>query len=144
MKALKIYLMVMGGLLTVALFAGVIVWYLYQDLPGANPRNLISDTEVNETHHEVESIPQSEENISTTNTPASKDVPVYTITPDSLSENQRAVLTSFGVGGSSFVVTEGMILCAKVAVGEARFAEILDGSAPGPLEAMSLLACTKK
>jgi hypothetical protein len=138
MKALKIYLMIMGGLLTIALLAGVVVWYLYQDLPGANPSTLVGELPTSESAPSPEPVGVSGEGS------APDAVPVYTITPESLTDSQRAVLETFGLGDSSFKVTEGMILCAKNAVGEVRFEEILNGSAPGPLESMSLLPCMKE
>lgn len=144
MKALKIYLMSMGVLLTLALLAGIVVWYLYQDLPGANPKTLITETLQREAVVSSEPTPSS--GVASTTEPISEEEaePVYTITPDSLTPSQRALLSTFGVEDSSLAVTEAMIVCAKDAVGEARFGEILEGSAPGPLESLSLLPCMKK
>ena len=133
--------MIMGGLLTLALFAGIVVWYLYQDLPGANPRTRILNPESDEVRSNTGVVPlvKTESGAESTT-----DTPVYTITPESLTESQRAILSTFGVEESSLAVTEAMIVCSKDAVGEARFGEILEGSAPGPLEALSLLPCMKK
>jgi hypothetical protein len=137
MKALKIYLMVMGGLFTLAILIGVGVWFLYQDLPGANPTRYTENVpfKVNESKDvQVDTAP---------GTPTTETV-IYTITPDSLSEGQRAVLESFGMGGGAFEVTQPMIDCVTESVGDKRFSEILGGSAPTPLEALAFLPCIKK
>jgi hypothetical protein len=140
MKALKIYLMVMGGIFTCAILIGIGVWFLYQDLPGANPARYTNDP-MSRTSDSTEISPQDS---TETEQETAKEPVVYTLTPESLSDGQRAILASFGMGDSSFAVTQPMIDCVTEAMGEERFREILAGSAPSPLEAMTLLPCVKK
>ncbi len=142
MKALEIYLMSMGGLLALAILAGVVVWYLYQDLSGANPQALLEGNETGENREEPSDTSVREMNAPASSEEVSPMTPQDTITPESLTENERAVLASFS-SNDSFVVTKDMISCAQDAVGDTRLKAILRGSAPTPLEALSLMPCMK-
>ncbi len=134
MFSMKQYLLTMAIFLGAALVAGIVVWYLYQDLrPAALEKKI--DSEIVTSTPEQPSLPTSVED---TNIEAS-----YTISAESLTDTQKSMLKSFGVTDSEFVITETMLTCAKTGVGEGRLGEILNGSAPTPFEAMKLLPCIK-
>ncbi len=129
----------MSALLGLALIAGIVVWYLYQDL-ARTERELY--VEVNDTADPPETTPSVAETASAT--PSSGVEAPRVITADSLSEEQRALLASFGLEGASVTITDAMLTCANESIGEKRLGEIVNGSAPSPLEAMKLLPCLKK
>lgn len=134
MKSLKMYLIITASLLTTALVVGVVVWYLYQRLPGARPNAYIPEN----------TIATSTSTANGTSPGATTTKTGFVLTADKLTPGQRAVLESFGMQDAKVAVTEATIACAKEAVGEARFAEILNGSAPSPLEALKLVPCIRK
>lgn len=68
----------------------------------------------------------------------SGDVPLRTLP---LTAEQRSLLGTFGIDYDTFVITEEMQTCARDRLGEARFAEIIAGSAPSSLEGVSLIRC---
>lgn len=130
---MKRYLITMGVLLGLALMSGIIVWYLYQDL---NPRNLI----------EVEPqiiVPQQNSTSTDDHTASETAEGDITISADSLSERQKDALEAFGLDGMEYTVTAPMIACAEAELGDQRFDEIINGAAPTPLEALSLVPCMK-
>jgi hypothetical protein len=134
MKAIKIYLVVVTVLLVVAIGFGVYVWYALQKLDGDI-----------ESAVGVESSLDAGAEGEKGKTPALQTVtePIVVDTA-SLTESQQGILKTFGYKGDTFTITEAMIVCAKDAVGEVRFTEILDGAAPSPLESVKLLPCMKK
>jgi hypothetical protein len=136
MKSMKKYLITMFVLLCIAIIAGIVVWYLYQ---------VQSARLVELEQREAERIDAS---LGTTSKKSTDPVVIesepVTLTTDSLSPGQKAVLESFGMGDATITVTDATIACAKEAVGDVRYKEILAGSAPSPLEALKLLPCVKK
>lgn len=135
MKIIKIYLVVATLMLIAALGTGVYVWYMYQSLPQV-PTDV---TPVSGTQNE----PDAASGATSTSGGAQKQAPIV-IDATKLTDAQRSMLETFGYTGDSITVTEAALACAKREVGEARFLEILNGSAPGPLEAMKLLPCMKQ
>jgi hypothetical protein len=132
---MKKFLAITSTLLIVALIAGVGVWFLYQRLNVESLTKKSVDVESTEVPPVVS--PQ------TPDESTSAETPPVVLTADSLSEGQRAILTTFGLGDAEVVVTDAVIRCAEDAVGEERFVEILAGGAPSPREAFLLLPCMK-
>lgn len=150
MSSLKIFLIVSTSFLFIALCAGVFVWYLYQDLPGAHSSldEMPSDAEM-QVRGDLEMFQMEDVHVAT-ETPMS-DVSsqsasenVITITTASLTPTQRAVLETFGIADEQFEVTDSMITCAQEAVGVHRFTEIVNGSAPSPFEVLTLAPCLRR
>ncbi len=140
MTSLTRYLLTMGILLGAALIAGVVVWYLYQDLrPAALEKKFEIGTTTPTGMEENASVGEavtSQEEMGEAGSESS-----HSISASSLTEAQKSMLASYGIDSSKFVITEAMIACAKVGVGEARLEEILKGSAPTPYEAKKLVPC---
>lgn len=136
MKAVKIYLAVVTGLLVVALCFGIYVWFKLQTLQGVIPKNIAEQEQVSD---------------STVKDPSQNDVPSVVpaeegdivVEKADLTPAQVRTLETLGFEMESIVVTKEMILCMETAVGEERMAEIIDGAAPGPLESIKLLGCVK-
>ncbi len=137
MIRMKRYLFSMLILLTLALIAGVCVWFLYQDMNVAQ----LMRHEAEEKGFPEQSLMESSESVSLESDVTAAE-PIN-ITAESLSDNQRAILKSFGYGTAGFTITEAVIVCAQAEVGDERFREIVDGAAPSPMEALSLLPCMK-
>jgi hypothetical protein len=133
---MKHYLLTMLVLLVLALGAGIVVWYLYQDL---NVTALVRSEE----QKSGESLPAPQETSLGSSSSTDTTPEPINITADSLSTEQRKMLESFGYGNAEFTITERMIICAKTKVGEERLNEIINGAAPTPLESLSLLPCMK-
>lgn len=54
---------------------------------------------------------------------------------------QRKMLEAFGHTDPTFTITPEMVSCAKNAVSDERYSEILNGAAPTPFESLKLLPC---
>ncbi len=142
MKTIKIFLVVVTVLLVVAVMLGVYVWYSVQKLSSETQGYKDAQEKSQETSNqggakieEITIVPDSE-------MPTNEEV-IEIHTAD-LTESQQKTLQAFGLEGDSFLITEDMITCAKDAVGEERYEEILNGAAPSPLESMKLLPCMNK
>jgi hypothetical protein len=137
MKHLRIYLIVMGALFVGALLSGICVWYIVQ--------NLYSEKEM---LRESPALPLEE----MTKSPAPvTDAPAIvptgtttTISVDTLTEVQKTTLKSMGYSKESITITPDMMMCAKEAVGDSRYAEVLRGAQPTTLEMIRLLPCLTK
>ncbi len=159
LKSPKTFLMITAAMLLVALAAGIGVWVAlikYQKdldiersgvvedvkndgevLPQPEPQSTRSPIPVIETDTsgtEVETTPETSVGI--------PEEPIV-IERESLSETQQKLFDVLGFEGESVVISPEVVLCAREAVGETRFTEIINGSAPGPIEAAKLLSCTK-
>lgn len=128
---MKPYLVTMSILLAAALAAGIGVWYLYQDL---NPATLIQEKGKDEVPLPVTGVEEE---------PTALPTEPVTVSTDSLTERQQATLKAFGVDSGEITITPAMILCAEAELGEVRFEEIINGAAPTPLEAVSLVPCMR-
>jgi hypothetical protein len=137
MTSIRTYLTVVGVLLGIAVLAGIVVWYLYQNLDGAQPNSIPTHTE--ELMESDDREPKATSSVAS-ETNREGDV---TIDVNSLTEGQKATLETFGVEGD-VTITDAQVRCAEDAIGEKRLSEIVDGAAPSPLEAMKLLPCFKK
>lgn len=140
MKALKIYLVVVTVLLIVALGFGVYVWMTIQKL-----QNVTGEVEPTVVELPVETKTEETEKMGTTTTAPTveaKKEPV-TIEVDKLSSTQQEILKTFGVKSNTLTITPAMIKCAESKLGAPRVAEITNGAAPSPLEALSLAGCFK-
>lgn len=140
MKLAKIYLVIATIFLVVALGLGVYVWYVFQDYTARIETGALVPSE--KTVMPATTAP-IEEGIASTTHESSEEAPTV-ISIDQLTETQRSVLSTFGIEGESFTVTEGMITCATEGIGKARFTEIINGAAPSPFEMVKLLPCMKK
>lgn len=132
MKFLKWYLAIVTALLVLALGIGVYVWYMLQSLE----RDITTEGAESAPKEEMTT---DEEAIGTTR----EETPI-TIDAASLTPTQRQILESFGYQGGALTITKAMITCAEQAVGEVRLGQIVNGSAPSPLEALKLIPCFKK
>ena len=134
MKLIKIYLIVVTTLLVSAIGLGIYVWYTIQKLNTAIDAAPTSDMVV----------PQSNESTDTLNTvPEKQPTEPIVVETDKLTPAQQSILQGFGYTKETFTITPAMITCAENAVGKVRLQEILDGSAPSPLESLKLLPCFK-
>lgn len=134
MKGIKIYLGVVTVMLIVALLLGVYVWYTLLTLPSpAEEAPVLPDIQSSENENEGEERESQVE--------VREDIKIK---KEDLTDSQKKALEAFGINVDSIVITEEMIVCAKAGLGEDRFALILDGSAPGPLEAVKLYGCFKQ
>jgi hypothetical protein len=124
MKTIKIYLAAVTILLLGAIGLGVYVWYTLQKF----------NEEIDET------VPAEPADVADT---LSSKEPI-TISTDSLSPSQKKMLESFGYTNQEFTITPQMIACAEDAVGQKRLAEITEGGAPSPIEALKLVPCFKR
>lgn len=125
----------MAFLLVLGIGATVYTWYVIQSLNGTDDR--VSETGVSsDTVPTPEYVPAES---STTSAPAETGDVVIKL--DTLTDTQRSMLSAFGYKGSEVVITEETITCAKGALGDARLTEIINGSAPNPLEAVKLARC---
>ena len=145
MKHIKIYIAVMSVMLLLALGSGVYVWYTVQTVN----RDLDNVYQALEEKTAESAPPLSETNSITPTEPVDAVSPTTTeenieIDVNNLNPEQQAILKTFGFGGETIVITPTMVTCAEAAVGTTRFAEILNGNAPSPLESMRLLPCVKK
>jgi hypothetical protein len=136
MKALKIYLIIVSLLLAVAIGLGIYIWYVLQTI----------QTEQGTTNptFTVETVEVADEEPITLTPGVTQVVEPITIDVTTLNDTQRSMLESFGYSKESITITPAMMTCAKEAVGETRFTEIVNGRAPSPLESLSLLPCFKK
>lgn len=127
-------MIIAGALVCIAVGIGVYVWYTLQQL-----QRDISGEEENVSMH-VEEYEHTEE---TAVTGSDSEPEPITVSDDSLTPAQQAILKGFGYTQGTFTITESMITCAESSVGELRLNEIIEGSAPSPLEALKLLPCFK-
>lgn len=140
-KFYKIYFWVTIFFFILALSFGVYVWYTVQRIETETsgikaPSDGKTNTMV--TPGETASKSSSPETIES---PGNGNIQINAA---DLTESQREILSTFGYDDPTFTVTDAMIRCAKEAVGEKRFEEILGGSAPTPLESLKLVPCTTK
>ncbi len=147
MKILKIYFIVATLMLIAAIGTGVYVWYMYQTVTQTIERdardalvteNISTDTVITPTSQE----PSVSREGTVVNTDTSS--PPVTIDATQLTGAQREILKSFGYTGDSITVSEAAISCAEESLGSERFAQILNGGAPTPLEALRIVPCMKQ
>lgn len=90
---------------------------------------------------------------SATNTPSSSESPQeepalltepMTIPSSALTDEQRALVETFGLDSENLTITPEMILCAEQTLGNQRFSEILSGALPSVPESLSLLPCLRQ
>ncbi len=62
----------------------------------------------------------------------------------SLSDSQKALLSTLGIDAEKVTVTPAMIACAYKTLGEGRVEEIIAGSKPGPVEVVRVLPCMQQ
>ncbi len=77
----------------------------------------------------------------TTSTEATDAPPVNT---SQLTQEQREMLSSFGIDADALVVTASMITCAETKIGKARIEEIFNGATPTFFEGLDLFSCYKQ
>jgi hypothetical protein len=136
MKYIKVYVAIMSVMLLFALGSGVYVWYTVQTV------NRDLDSAYQALEQKVAEQSQATP-APTIEVPTSKSEESVVITVENMTTAQQAVFKTFGSGGSAIIITEEMVTCAKAAVGTTRFTEIINGSAPTPLESSRLLLCVK-
>lgn len=143
MRALKIYLWVVTTLLVLALGCGVYVWYVFQDFNKNMKQSGTEAISVPPTPDVVQPVSVGQETVPPEPlVPANANATV-TIPSTALTSTQRSLLATFGIDEDSFTVTPAMIQCAKEAVGEERFAALIDGAAPTTRESLILLPCVR-
>jgi len=123
-------------MLLLALGIGIYIWYKLQVLQsGAVETNVVPEEGIEEeistsTHVESQSA-----------TKAVTD-PIV-VSGDRLTNSQKEALEALGFESDSITITPEMIMCAEEKLGRERLDEIVGGSAPGPLESLTLLPCIK-
>jgi len=65
----------------------------------------------------------------------------FTISMDSLPTAQQLLLKGMGISGDTLVITKGTVACAEAKMGEARVAEIKNGSSVTVGEGSTLVGC---
>jgi hypothetical protein len=143
MKSLKIYFIIVGVLVLIALVAVVYVWVKVQSLQSMaeNVEFIGGD---NSTLDEPASS-QGDESRRASDSQTSQPAPEpIAIQKADLTSGQQKVLDTVGIGAPSFTITSSMISCAESEFGAARVEEIKNGATPGPLEALKLLGCSKQ
>lgn len=158
MRAIKIYLVVVSVLLIFAIGAGVYVWYLVQKLnttTGGAMQPIETGTSTSSIPRESTYEPLVQQEVSSTapslistSTPSistHNDIPTESIVVDieSMSPSQKKILESLGYTSGSLTITPAMITCAEDAIGKDRLNEIINGSAPTPLESLKIIPCFK-
>jgi hypothetical protein len=144
--------MVFVLLLAVALFV-----YVQIVFAPPQPAEVVEDTPSMSTVPNSESVPdnqprppsepsvESGPSVEKAPEPSNATIPVPTnpipLSSLPLTNTQKELLRSAGIDPETFIITPEMITCAKERLGEARFAEIVAGDAPGPTEVFSLLRC---
>jgi len=124
-KTLKIFLAIVTAMLIIALgFVGY-VWFKLQTF------KVFSEPAINVENVETNSI---------TDTPNFENI---IIKKDDLTESQQNALDVIGLDTNALTVTSKMIECAEKALGKERMDEINSGTAPTPLESLTLLGCIK-
>lgn len=146
MKLIKIYLVVATCMLIAALAAGVYVWYVFQSVRTSDTSVVTPESEVQTLSEQ--GLEQGEtHDVQVSTTPSTPEVlPAEPVVIDvtKLTDAQREILASFGYGGDSITISEAVVRCAEEALGTTRFNEVLNGAAPTPLEALSLVPCMKR
>ncbi len=64
-----------------------------------------------------------------------------TVPSSNLTEDQKKMLSSFGIDPNTVTITPEMIACAEGKLGQARIEEIKNGATPSFTEGVSLAAC---
>ena len=155
MKFLKTYIWIGSFFLLIAIVFGVYVWYTIQNIENQSEHLERIEKQIDESVSTKKEPPSVSNETATQQTPAtneSKPESAPESVPEServielstLSDSQREILKTFGYTSSEITITDSMITCAKTAVGEERFASILGGAAPTPLEALGLVPCFGK
>lgn len=143
MKALKIYLAVVTVLLIIALGFGVYVWMTIQKLQNVSVSEIAEPTTI-ETVQDAQGKSSEEKSESVPTTPPTeKPQEPVNIEVNKLSDTQQEILKTFGVKSDTLTITPTMITCAEEKLGAPRVAEITNGAAPSPFEAVSLAGCFK-
>jgi hypothetical protein len=132
---MRTYLIVVTVLLASALCYGVYVWYVYQTVASTQEEERASSKEV---------VPGDRMSTSTVlldvHTEETSKEPLV-LTAESLTPEQQAILTAFGMGDARVVVDDALLRCVGDAIGSERLSEITQGSAPSPREAIKIAAC---
>ncbi len=128
-----------------AIGTGIYVWYMYQtvtrSLEEEGTQTVLEDRVAPATTsvEEETSVP-----VVASHEPAETQAAPITVDATALTSTQREILKSFGYTGDSITITQATVVCAEDAVGSERFAQILNGAAPTPLEAVRMLPCMKQ
>lgn len=146
MKSIKIYLIVVCALFLLALAAVVYVWLSIQnlstDVEEAVTGNGMEETvQVPESETEITPAVANEEEVVA---PIEKEPEAIIIKTETLPEAQQETLDTFGLDAEAYTITPEMVACANKKIGEERVAEIVAGSSPSPIEALSLLPCVNQ
>lgn len=136
MRTIKIYLAIVTTLLIVAIGVGVYVWYMIQHVPSGAVSEKVST--------EIKQVDENTSAQAGTVTPQEESAEPIILKTSTLSETQQKMLTTLGYTQDNITITPAMIACAEDSVGKERLNEIIQGSAPSPLESVQLLPCFKK
>lgn len=145
MKILKIILLVLATLLVVILVGVGYIWKtLVFTVPPQVKERVSSTTAIVENVGLTDVVVEKEKE-GTSEQPRAElqvDTPI-TITTEKLSEGQKDVLDTLGVGEQSITITPQIVTCAVDALGTERVLELKNGSTPTLAESLTLLACIK-
>lgn len=140
MRTVKIYLIVVTVLFCLAIALGIYVWYTVQTVQTTGGNVTATQKESVSQPLVTESQKTQDESISQ---PVSEEIQTEPIVIETniLSETQQNMLKTLGYSDATITITPEMISCAEEKVGATRLKEIMEGSAPGPLESAKLLPC---
>lgn len=136
-RIIVLYLIAALCLMVIGVLLAVYIWYTLQQLNG----NSFASTELG-VSEEVKDMTVPEEPATAEVQP--NDSEAVIIKKASLPEGQQKVLDTIGFEGETIVITEAMVLCAKAALGEERYAEVIAGATPGAFEGFALLQCVNE
>ncbi len=126
-------------MLIAALGFGIYVWAKIQALQsGPVPEERVEIVEKEAGPQSVGQEKNEMPQVKTTDTPEE-----IVVAGDQLTNTQKTTLETLGLETDSFTITPQTIACAEGELGKVRLDEIVAGSAPGPIESLKLLGCTK-
>jgi len=128
----KSFIIVGMVFLLLALSFGVYVWYQLQGL---------SNNVVETRSEPTERVLDTSQEEGTTSEPTQMSEEEVNVSPEVLSEEQKAFLRTFGIDPDSVTITKEMVSCAEEKLGSARIREIAEGATPTTLEGIRVSPC---
>lgn len=99
-----------------------------------------------QVHEEIDDVPAIESGTSSESGSLPEEKPTeeaITIPDSALTNEQRAILTAFGIDPKSVVITPTTIQCIYGKIGNDRALALQNGDTPSFSEALSILACIR-
>lgn len=136
MKSIRIYLVIIGLLLLVAIASSLYVWAKLQKLQTGTLPSTQSSVNV-ESGDSSTPTPKSPTSVS--NTEVTEPI---VVNPATLTDGQKKSLDLVGFDTEQdIIITPAMIDCGEKKLGKARLAEIVAGDTPSLIESAKLAGC---